>query len=207
MCWMCDPDWWGSDHHPIHPNLLPGRGNRLRRQCRVVDWDRYRSIAATIISSTLPDPCPSLRVALEAATGTTLVEESRPAPDLQLCRLWAARLQAELTSMRNPASIDAYLNLHRFPAAARRHERRLSRGRWLDWYASLAPSSSNASIWRTFQAIEHGHRPPDTAASALLASGQTPSAFASLAASTFFPAFHTPPAIFTIPNCLPESAG
>lgn len=119
VTWMCEPDCWGSDHHPVHLGLSPGRRDRLRRLCRVVDWDVYRSASATMVSGPLPDPCPRLRAALDAATRTTWVEESRPAPDLQLCRLWAARRQAELASVRNPTSIDARLKLQCLTAAAR----------------------------------------------------------------------------------------
>lgn len=43
VTWMCEPDCWGSDHHPVHLGLSPGRRDRLRRLCRVVDWDVYRS--------------------------------------------------------------------------------------------------------------------------------------------------------------------
>lgn len=207
VSWACEPDCWGSDHHPIHLGLYPNTTGRLRRLCRVVDWDRYRSVSEAITNRTCADPSVHLRTALTAATRTSWVDESRPTPDLQLLRLWAARRQAEVASERDPASTAARIELQRRTAVARRHERRLERGRWLDWCASLGPSSSNASIWRTFRAMERGRRPPDPAASAMLAAGQAPSTFASSAARAFFPAFDIPAPPFTAQACLPTDAG
>ncbi|KAH7962939.1 hypothetical protein HPB52_018815 [Rhipicephalus sanguineus] len=126
--------------------------------------------------------------------------------NLQLLRLWASRRQAEVASKRDPTASAIRLEAQRLQAAARRHERRLERGRWMDWCSSLGPSASNASIWRTFRAMERGRRPPDPAACALLASGQTPSAFADIVAHTFFPALDMAPPPFTAQNCLPAYA-
>ncbi|KAH7934438.1 hypothetical protein HPB52_024196 [Rhipicephalus sanguineus] len=55
--------------------------------------------------------------------------------------------------------------------------------------------------------MERGRRPPDPAACALLASGQTPAAFADIVAYTFFPALDMTPPPFTAQNCLPAYAG
>ncbi|KAH7982610.1 hypothetical protein HPB52_006116 [Rhipicephalus sanguineus] len=55
--------------------------------------------------------------------------------------------------------------------------------------------------------MERGRRPPDPAACALLASGQTPAAFADIVAHTFFPALDMAPPPFTAQNCLPAYAG
>ncbi|KAH7986625.1 hypothetical protein HPB52_024833 [Rhipicephalus sanguineus] len=55
---------------------------------------------------------------------------------MQLLRLWAARRRAELAAVRNLTSIEAKIQMRSIAAQARRHERRLDRGRWLDWCAS-----------------------------------------------------------------------
>ncbi|KAH7941479.1 hypothetical protein HPB49_014263 [Dermacentor silvarum] len=198
VSWSCEPDCWGSDHHPIHLGLPSGGTGRLRRLCRVVDWDRYRAVSESTVSSFMQDPSHCLSAALVQATRTSWVDESRTTPDLQLLRLWASRRQAELASERDPYQI---------PSVARRHEHRLERGRWIDWCSSLGPSSSNASIWRTFRVMERGRRPPEPAACALLASGQTPAVFAETVAHTFFPALDTAPPPFVVQNSLPTDAG
>lgn len=207
VSWSCEPDCWGSDHHPIHLGLPSGGTGRLRRMCRVVDWDRYRAVSESTVSSFMQDPSHCLSAALVQATRTSWVDESRTTPDLQLLRLWASRRQAELASERDPSSNSLRLEAQRLTAVARRHEHRLERGRWIDWCSSLGPSSSNASIWRTFRVMERGRRPPEPAACALLASGQTPAVFAETVAHTFFPALDTAPPPFVVQNSLPTDAG
>ncbi|KAH7959389.1 hypothetical protein HPB49_010797 [Dermacentor silvarum] len=207
VSWSCEPDCWGSDHHPIHLGLPSGGTGRLRRLCRVVDWDRYRAVSESTVSSFVQDPPHCLSVALVGATRTSWVDESRTTPDLQLLRLWASRRQAELASERDPSSNSLRLEAQRLTAVARRHEHRLERGRWIDWCSSLDPSSSNASIWRTFCVMERGRRPPEPAACALLASGQTPAVFAETVAHTFFPALDTAPPLFVVQNSLTTDAG
>ncbi|KAH7943088.1 hypothetical protein HPB52_004914 [Rhipicephalus sanguineus] len=54
--------------------------------------------------------------------------------------------------------------------------------------------------------MERGRRSPDPAACALLASGQTPAAFADIVAHSFFPALDMAPPPFTAQNCLPAYA-
>ncbi|KAH7960692.1 hypothetical protein HPB49_022348 [Dermacentor silvarum] len=195
------------DHQPIHLGLPSGGTGRLRRLCRVVDWDRYRAVSESTVSSFMQDPSHCLSAALVQATRTSWVDESRTTPDLQLLRLWASRRQAELASERDPSSNSLRLEAQRLTAVARRHEHRLERGRWIDCCSSLGPSSSNASIWRAFRVMERGRRPPEPAACALLASGQTPAVFAKTVAHTFFPALDTAPPPFVVQNSLPTDAG
>ena len=104
VSWAIEPDYWGSDHHPIHLGLHSGGTGRLRRPCRVVDWDQYRVVSESTISRSLLDPSDCLSAALAQATRVSWVDESRPAPDLQLLRLWASRRQAEVASKRDPTA-------------------------------------------------------------------------------------------------------
>ncbi|KAH7941785.1 hypothetical protein HPB49_017498 [Dermacentor silvarum] len=42
-----------SHHHPIHLGLSSGGTGRLRPLCRVVDWDRYRSVSKGTVSTSM----------------------------------------------------------------------------------------------------------------------------------------------------------
>ncbi|KAH7968296.1 hypothetical protein HPB52_007614 [Rhipicephalus sanguineus] len=111
--WQREPDCWGSDRYPIFLEFPTHGHSRLRRCCRVVHWDAFRKAALIPQDQSPQDLQDFLRKALDSATKTSWVDESRPAPDLQLLRLWRP---------------GAGLNLLR-----------LDRGRWLDWCASLDP--------------------------------------------------------------------
>lgn len=151
--WHLELDCWASDHHPIYIRLAAGPVPRLRRRCRVIDWDEFRSQLSPLEQET-DDPISILQSALHASTHISWVDEARPTPDLHLLRLWAARRRAELTAARQPSSESAKIHLNHLTAQARRHERRLSRARWMDWCASLGPSTNTASISRMFLAME-----------------------------------------------------
>lgn len=210
MCdvsWDLEPDCWGSDHHPLKIGLAAYNQRRLRRRCYTTNWDLFRNELNDSIADTSSDPLQVLTRAVQAATQSSWVEENRPHPNLHLLRLWAARRRAELALNRDPAAAELRDNLNRLTAAARRCEKRLARERWMDWCASLGPSSSTASIWRTFRSMELGTRTPDPAASACLSSGCTPSQFAPEIVKAFFPAYNLAPPQFDCPCNLPPEVG
>ena len=211
ISWEREPDCWGSDHYPIYLGLRPGRTRRLRRQCRVTNWNMFRSLLNASLLSGIHeppgDPLTLIRAVIFETTQCTWVDESRPVPDLHLLCLWDERGCAEAALSRDPHSITARCDLHRLTALARRHEKRLSRSRWLEWCASLGPSSNTASVWRTYCAMEKGARPPDPASSACLASGKDSPQFAPEVARSFFPDFDCAPPPFTRSSTLPTHVG
>ncbi|KAH7985488.1 hypothetical protein HPB51_026820 [Rhipicephalus microplus] len=174
-------------------------------QVPLLQWcNQWQEVVAVLVRLPRTDV---LTRAVQAATQSSWVEENRPHPNLHLLRLWAARRRAELALNRDPAAAELRDNLNRLTAAARRCEKRLARERWMDWCASLGPSSSTASIWRTFRSMELGARTPDPAASACLSSGCTPSQFAPEIVKAFFPAYNLAPPQFDCPCNLPPEVG
>lgn len=207
VSWQREADCWGSDHHPIRLGIAPNSTCRLRRSYTIVNWDEFRCNINATMTAPSTDPTTVIKEALSSASRRTWVEESRPNPDLRLLQLWAQRKQAEVAASRDPWCAPARMRLQRLTAAARRHEKRLSRQRWLSWCESLGPSSTTLSIWRTFRAMESGGHTPDTAASACLASGKNPDQFAFDVVRALYPAFDIFPASNPCPFPLPRHVG
>ncbi|KAH8019462.1 hypothetical protein HPB51_019484 [Rhipicephalus microplus] len=57
-----------------------------------------------------------------------------------------------------PAAVELRDKLNKLTPAERHCEKRLALERWMDWCASLVPSSSSASIWRMKTMISMGER-------------------------------------------------
>ncbi|KAH7981971.1 hypothetical protein HPB52_002323 [Rhipicephalus sanguineus] len=164
VSWDREPDCWGSDHHPLIIDLAANSQRRLRRRCYITDWHLFHKELNALIAAPSSEPFQVLSTAVQAATKSSWVEENRTPPNLHILRLWAARRRAELALNQDPAAAELRNNLNRLTKAARRCEKRFSRERWMDWCASLGPSSSSVSVWRTFPSMELGARMPDPAA-------------------------------------------
>ncbi|KAH9371079.1 hypothetical protein HPB48_015687 [Haemaphysalis longicornis] len=127
--WNPEPDAWASDHSPILIGLHKKKLHKLRRQVRIVHWEKVRSDerASSLTSENLIS---TLQSVLTYCTIHTTVNEDQPKPDMHLLKLWAERHRAEIFANRHPTQFNARVTANRIAAHARRYEKQLSRSRW-----------------------------------------------------------------------------
>ncbi|KAH9383664.1 hypothetical protein HPB48_025416 [Haemaphysalis longicornis] len=171
--WNLEPDAWASDHSPISVGLHAKKLKKLRRQVRIVHWDKVRSDERAF-SLTAENLISTLQSVLAACTIHTTVNEDQPTPDMHHLKLWAERCRAELHANRHPTQLYARVTANRIAAQARRYEKQLSRRRWNDWCAGLGSGTGNKALWRTFHAMERGGSVMDPSASIRLALNISP---------------------------------
>ncbi|KAG0439684.1 hypothetical protein HPB47_016562 [Ixodes persulcatus] len=184
--WRTEDDTWGSDHFPIIIKWFPTASNRLRKQVQVTDWNKLRS--SLNITAQNPETVQrAIKEAMLECTTTTTVHCDQPTPDPHILRLWQQRLEAVTLAALYSDDHQLQDEASHVAAKARRHEKRLTRQRWLDWCASLSNPKRPEALWRTFHAIERPRQAEGRTGNIQLRLGLTDDEFAARAADTFFP--------------------
>ncbi|XP_037521857.1 uncharacterized protein LOC119399114 [Rhipicephalus sanguineus] len=147
--WAALPDTWGSDHFPLL--LTPFQGSNPRcRQYQTTDWKAFRSLMDQANEGT--DFLQQVAENAKAAAIHSTVPDGKPAPDLRLLRLRAARRRLERKA-RRALLPELWTAFRRLDAVCRRHARRRRRQSWRSVCSTISRNPDGARAWRLLRAL------------------------------------------------------
>lgn len=187
-------DSWGSDHLPI----VIGRPPKAPlKTCRVVDWDRFRTLLEEALEEGRSFTPETLSRVLQKVTHEVRVPATRPNPDLKWLELRAKRRRAQRRSWAtgDPADVLAY---RRLDAKFRRHGKKLARRQWRLKCTTLDKPAGGSRAWRMARTLAGRPIPQNPVLGMAVAMNLQPTEMAELLADAFtevppLPAASPPP--------------
>ncbi|KAH7943546.1 hypothetical protein HPB52_009202 [Rhipicephalus sanguineus] len=136
--------------HPLRPICLQAGSNPRCRQYQTTDWKAFRSLMDQANEGT--DFLQQVAENAKAAAIHSTVPDGKPAPDLRLLRLRAARRRLERKA-RRALLPELWTAFRRLDAVCRRHARRRRRQSWRSVCSTISRNPDGARAWRLLRAL------------------------------------------------------